>query len=89
MVLFTCVVVVAFTVHFPMINLLWIKEKTSTGFEITFSYRQIFGLTEPALHPPIATIILVNDIISQKRFINLKWTVYACIQGVDDDSKAD
>ena len=37
-----------------MINLMWIKEKTSTGFEIAFSYRQFFLLSETALHPPIA-----------------------------------
>ena len=71
-----------------MINLLWIKEKTSTGFEIAFSHRQIFCFREPAFHPPIAQYI-IDDIISQIRFINLEWTVYVCIQGVDDDSKAD
>ena len=38
---------------------------------------------------PSTNSTIINDIISEIRFINLEWTVYTCIQGVDDDSKVD
>ena len=57
-----------------------------TGRNLTglFFYRPITVARLPSTNST-----MINDIISQICFKNLEWTIYTCIQGVDDDSKAD